>query len=45
MLTKLIEPGCKVEMQLISRKLTAAEEKKVYISKVLTCCPKTEWKS
>lgn len=34
MLTKLIEPGCKVEMQLISRKLTAAEEKKVYISKV-----------
>ena len=34
MLTKLIEPGCKVEMQLINRKLTAAEEKKVYISKV-----------
>ena len=33
MLTKLIEPGCKVEMQLISRKLTE-EEKKVYISKV-----------
>ena len=35
MLTKLIEPGCKAEMQLISRKLTAAEEeKKVYVSKV-----------